>query len=237
MQIYVNQKHIERRASIGKWASLLGLAVLAAGFLISLRSPELFFISFAALLLGFVLSQVGLYFANRYARPDRPDAVLAQALKGFDDRYALYQFLFPSPNVLREPGGVTIFVLKPQQGQILYQDGKWRNKQGWIRLLRWIGQEGIGKPDEEAAHQVQNLENWLQEQAPDLEVPVRAVVAFTHPQAELQLDNPPLPAMSADNVKNWLRRSGKLHPLPKETFERLSEVLDEAAGVDEQEDT
>lgn len=231
MRTYVNEGYIARRASIGKWASILGLVILVGGFIVSLRDPGLFFISFATLILGFLLSNVGIYYANRYARPDRPDAVLTQALKGFDKRYALYQYFLPVSHVLLEPGGLTVFALKPQEGQITFEDGKWRHKQGWRRLLRWIGQEGLGKPDLEAGHDVETMQGWLQKQATDLEVPVRAVVVFTSPKAELKLEDPLVDVMTPKQLKGWLRKAGKLPPLPREEQARLAEVLDEAAQV------
>jgi hypothetical protein len=231
MKVYIKTGYVERRASIGKWASLVGLAVLAGGFIISLRNPGLFFVSFGTLLLGFLLSNVGIYYANRYARPDRPDAVLAQGLKGLDQRYALYRYLLPVSFVFREPGGLTVFVLKPQEGQILFQDGKWRHKQGWSRVLRWVGQEGLGKPDLEAEQEVQTMQGWLRKQAPDLEVPVRGVVVFTNPKAELNLDGPSVPAMSSKQLKGWLRKAGKLPPISQKEQTRLTELLDEAAHV------
>lgn len=235
MQVYINERFVKRRASVGKWASLVGLVVLAGGFLVSLRDPSLFFISFGTLILGFLLSNLGIYYANRYVRPDRPDLVLAQALKGFDKRYALYQFLLPVSQVLREPGGLTLFVLKPQEGTISCEDGRWRNKQGWSRLLRWVGQEGLGKPDRELEHEIQKIQDWLQKQARDLEVPVRGAVVFTHPNVELQLDDPPVPAMLPKQLKGWLRKSGKLPSLADETFDELKQLLNEAAEVGESE--
>jgi hypothetical protein len=236
MKVYANEVYVKRRATIGKWASFLGLAVLAGGFLVSLSIPELFFVSFGTLIVGFLLSNVGVYYANRYMHEGRPDAVLAQALKGFDSRYGLYQFLLPVPQVLREPGGLTVFVLKHQDGQILFENGKWRNKQGWIRLLRWVGQEGIGRPESEMENDIQALREWLKSQAPDLEVPVRGVIVFTHPKAELALDDPPAPALTAKQLKGWLRKAGKLPPFPKETLDRLAQVLNQAAKVGEDED-
>jgi hypothetical protein len=233
MKVYINEEYIKRRASIGKWASLLGLVVLGGGLVVSFRDPGLFFISFGALILGFLLSNVGIYYANRYARPDRPDVVLAQALKGFDKRFALYQFLLPVSHVLREPGGVTLLIPKPQEGLIEYRDGKWRNKQGWSRVFRWVGQEGLGKPDRELKSEAQTMRDWLQERAPDLEVPVRGIVVFTHPDAELELDNPPVTALSPKQLKGWLRGAGKLDPLPAEEQAQLTEVLDEATQVDD----
>ncbi len=235
MKVHVNEGYIKRRALIGKWASLLGLAVLAGGFILSLRDPSFFIFSFATLILGFLLSNVGIYYANRYARPDRPDAVLAQTLKGLDKRYALYQFTLPVSHVLREPGGLTVFTLKSQEGQIVFEDGKWRHKQGWGRLLRWVGQEGLGKPDREGEIDIQTMQDWLQKQGDDQEVPVRGVVVFTNPKAELQLNGPPVDAMSAKQLKGWLRKAGRLPPLSKEDQAQLAELLDEEVSVGESE--
>jgi hypothetical protein len=236
MKVHVNQRYVERRASVGKWASLLGLVVLLGGFIISLRDPRLFVISFGTLVVGFLLSNVGIYYANRYARPDRPDAVLAQTLKGLDQRHALYQFLLPVSHVLLEPGGLTVFVPKQQEGQISFENGRWRHKQGWSRLLRWVGQEGLGKPEQELERETQTLRDWLQRQAPDLEVPVRGVVLFTSPKAVIDLDDPPVTALSPKQLKSWLRKAGKLPSLPKETLARLATLLDEAAQVSDGED-
>ena len=229
MKVYINQGYIKRRAAVGKYASLIGLVVLGGGLIISLRNPRLFFISFGTLILGFLLSNVGIYYANRYVRPDRPDAVLGQALKGLDNRYALYQFLLPASQVLREPGGLTVFVPRPQEGLTSYQGGKWRNKQGWSRVLRWVGQEGLGKPELELERETQALRDWLEKKTPDLDVPVRGVVLFTHPNAELQLDAPPVTVLRPKQLKGWLRRAGKLPPLSKETSNGLTQLLDTAA--------
>lgn len=236
MKVYINEAYVQRRAAVGKWASLLGIAVLAGGFIVSLRQPGLFLVSLGSLLLGFLLSNVGIYYANRYMHRDRPDAVLAQALKGVDNRYALYQFLLPASQVLREPGGLTVFVLKPQEGLVSLEKGQWHNKQGWSRLLRWIGQEGLGKPDQEAGRETRRLQDWLKTQAPDLDVPVRGVVVFTHPKVELDLNAPPLPTMLAKQLKGWLRKAGKLAPFPQETQARLTKLLDQAARVDHNQD-
>lgn len=231
MKVYVNETYVTRRSSVGKWASLLGLAILASGFVVSLKNPNLLFVSFGSLAVGFILSNVGIYYANRYTRPDRPDAELAKALKGLDNRHVLYQFCLPVSQVLREPGGLTVFLLKPQEGQVLFQEGKWRNKLGWSRVLRWMGQEGLGEPEREVAQEVQTLREWLQEQAPDLNVPMRGVLVFT--KAQLTLDNPPVPAMAPKQIKGWLRKAGKLPPLPKQTLAQLTQVLNEAVPTDE----
>jgi hypothetical protein len=94
----------------------------------------------------------------------------------------------------------------------------------------------LGKPELELEKEVQTLRNWLEKQTPDLEVPVRGVVVFTHPNAELQLDDPPVTVLRPKQLKGWLRRAGKLPPLPKETFHRLTQLLDTAVQVGDSEE-
>jgi hypothetical protein len=78
------------------------------------------------------------------------------------------------------------------------------------------------------------LKDWLQEQAPDLDVPVRGVLVFN--RAQLALDDPPVPAMAPKQIKGWLRKVGKLPPLSKKTFSRLNQALDEAIQVEEEQE-
>ena len=95
----------------------------------------------------------------------------------------------------------------------------------------------MGKPEQELEREAQTLRDWLQQQAPDLEdVPVRGLVVFTNPKAEVKLDDAPTPALSPKQLKGWLRKAGKLPPLPKETLARLTRLLDDAARVGDSEE-
>src|SRR4030065_985294 len=106
MEIIINERLVRRNARIGQVSSIVGLLVLAGGMYISFARQEYFGLSLAALLLGFTLSQVGIYFGNRWGRRPRPDEVLSQALKGLDGRYALYHYTTPTPNLLVGPAGI-----------------------------------------------------------------------------------------------------------------------------------
>ena len=68
MKIISNDKLIKRNATIGQVTSLSSLVILGIGMYISFKSPEYFNISIGALLVGFILSQVGIYFGNRWGR-------------------------------------------------------------------------------------------------------------------------------------------------------------------------
>ena len=66
MRIITNENLIKRYARIGQFASLAGLVLLVAGLIISFTNQEQVALSLGALLLGFGLSQVGIFFGNRY---------------------------------------------------------------------------------------------------------------------------------------------------------------------------
>jgi hypothetical protein len=73
MKIIKNEKMIKRNSKIGQYTSLGALVVLGVGMYISFTMPELFVWAVGALLLGFTLTQVGMYFGNRWGRSPRPD--------------------------------------------------------------------------------------------------------------------------------------------------------------------
>ncbi len=77
MYIISNDRLIRRNNRLGLIATFTGLAVLGIGMYISFTKPKLISVSMLALLLGFILSQVGIYYSNRWGRSPRPDEVLS----------------------------------------------------------------------------------------------------------------------------------------------------------------
>ena len=102
MKTIKNDKLIKRNAQIGSWTSIAALVVLAGGMYISFKQPELFVYSMLALLLGFTLTQIGMYMGNKFGRSPRPDEKLDAGLKGFiskaHDPYIKRGSLFQPPN-------------------------------------------------------------------------------------------------------------------------------------------
>ena len=67
MEIITNESLIRRNARIGQITSIVGLIVLAGGAYISFtQSQQMVPISLAALLVGFALSQIGLFFGKKF---------------------------------------------------------------------------------------------------------------------------------------------------------------------------
>ena len=228
MRIYRNDKYIKRRADVGKYVSLFGMGVLLLGLIISFTSVELIGLSFLSLIVGFIASQIGIYYANRYGRADRPDEVLAKALKGFDDHYSLFQYATPAGNVLITPNNCYVFAIKMQGGPIKYRKGKWQHDVGVKRFFRAFAQEGLGNPLNEAQVEANALKRYLDKTLPNVEIPIQPVIVFGNEQADVDAGESPVPALHVKKLKDWLRGPGKAASLSETAHEQLLALFEPA---------
>src|SRR5690348_14839638 len=105
MRLITNEKVVKRNAAIGKYATIAGLVILIGGVVVSLNTqtsnnPAYQWIPLGTLIVGFILSNVGTYYMNRFGREPRSDTALDGALKGFDDKYRLYNYYLPGSHFL-----------------------------------------------------------------------------------------------------------------------------------------
>ncbi len=229
MRTFRNDKFIQKRANVGRYVSLFGLGVLVLGLIISFSAPELIGVSFLTLIVGFIASQVGIYYGNRYARLDRPDEVLSKALKGFDDRYTLYQYTTPAGNVLVTPNACYVFAIKLQSGPISYKNGKWQHGIGWKRLFRAFAQEGLGDPVNDVRVEVNSLKRHLDKHLPGVEVPLQPVIIFGHDGATIEANESPVPALHVKKLKDWLRGPGKGGALTPQAHDQIVALFEPEA--------
>jgi len=227
MQVITNEKLIRNRARLGRGASFAGLAMLLLALAASLVTRWWFasLASFGLLFVGFVLSQVGIYYANRWVKEPRADQTLDKILKGFDDRYCLYNYVLPVPHVLLAPFGLCVIRPKSEGGKVRCHGEKWHHKAGWRRLLYFFGQEGLGNPTREVQAEVEKLRRFLAQRLPEDEVPIEGVVVFTNPQVDLEVDNPTVPVLDGKQFKVFLRDLSKQRPIPASQRKQLAEIL------------
>ena len=109
MEVFRDETKIKVNKEIGRWSTLGGLVVLIAGLVVSIRNPQLVWISMASLVVGFFASVVGVYYANHWTRSPRADEVLDNALKGISNHYHIYHYLLPVQHVLIGPAGVLLY--------------------------------------------------------------------------------------------------------------------------------
>ncbi len=223
MEVITNEKLIKSRARLGRIASFAGLAILLAGLVASLYS-QWFLASLVCLFVGFLLSQIGLYYANRWVKEPRGDQILDKILKGFGDRYCLYNYVLPAPHVLLGPYGLCVIKPKHQAGQVRCEGDTCRRELGWKRVLLLFGQEGLGSPIKEVRDEAEKLRRFLDQRFPD-DVPIEEVVVFTNPQAELEAENCAVPVLDGTQFKLFLRNLSKDRPIPDSQRKELAEIL------------
>ncbi len=228
MNIIRNEKLINRNAKIGRWVSFISLIILAGGMYVSFRRPENVGLSLSALLLGFVLSQMGIYYTNRWGRSPRPDQELDAALKGYGKRYTLYHYTTPVAHLLVGPAGIWVLIPKAQRGRITYEKNRWRRRGGGLlsTYLTLFAQEGLGRPTFEIASETNSLAKFLRKKLPDQELPpIQAALVFTHPQVEIDADNAPAPTLPAKKLKEFLRKVAKEKPISETEIDMINQAL------------
>lgn len=229
MKIIKNEALIKRNAKIGGWTSIAALVVLGLGMYISFTRPELFIYSLLALLLGFTLTQIGMYLGNKFGRSPRPDEKLDAGLKGLQNEFVMYHYTTPVSHLLVGPAGV--WVVKPfhQRGQVTFAKNRWRMSGGGFlqNYMRIFGQEGLGRPDVEIESDIRALKKHLSNKLDESEVPeINTMMVFTHDEVEIHAEDAPIPAMKLKQVKEFVRQKAKEKKLSAETISKLKTALE-----------
>ncbi|HFC09956.1 MAG TPA: hypothetical protein ENJ54_08940 [Chloroflexi bacterium] len=231
MRVVTNEKFIARNARIGRYASVASIVILGAGVYLTFARPDLVTLTFALLIVGFILSQVGIYFGNRWAKPPRVDVQISAALKGMGRSYTLYHYATPASHLLVGPGGVFVIVSRFQRGTMTYKKGKWR-QHGGLMLWYWriFAQEGIGRPDLEIKAEVDAVSEQLRQHldAEDYEAlqPIKPILVFTNPSVELKdVEEAPVPTVKIDDLKATVKRLARDTRLTGEQLKRIRAAL------------
>lgn len=231
MRIITNSKLAERNINIGKWASYAGIALLVGALFANLYALfgrpndfQLVVVVFALFIVGYLLSNVGMFMNNRWAR--RADKGLADALRG-TEKYTLYNYRFGASHVLVGPSGVYVLHPKYQSGPIEYTNGKWLHPGAPPRRLFnfFAPREVLGSPDIEAESEVEALNKFLKKNAPEAAVEPKPVVVFMHPRAVLSAKDAPVTTLHVKQLKDYVRRQVKGPTLPESTLSELEEKL------------
>jgi hypothetical protein len=186
-------------------------------------------LAYGTLLGGFVVAMVGSYLANKWLRPPRADLALEKALKGFDNKHHLYNYLLPAEHVLVAPSGVWVFKTKYHDDDIVCKNGKWNRPWKWSRLFGAWAQEPLGDPIAELQEEIQKIKRLLARV--DAAVPVDGYVVFTHPQARLNIDDPSLPVVMVSDLKDTLRKRKGAPVLPPPILNQIETIFDEYANA------
>jgi hypothetical protein len=228
MKIIKNETLINRNSKIGQWTSIGAVVVLGGGMYISFTRPELFTVSLVCLLLGFIMSQVGMYMGNRWGRSPRHDEKLDAGLKGLHSEFNIYHYSSPVSHLLVGPAGIWVLIPYHQRGQVYFEKNRWKIKGGGLLqgYMRVFGQEGLGRPELEAESQVDVLRKFFKKHMEETNVPeIKVALVFTNEQVELDAGESSIPAMKLKQLKEFIRQMSKSRALTNQQITEITSLL------------
>ena len=229
MKILIDQVKVQRRRRLSNIASVGGLLLLLASVVLPLvRLEDYATYSTVLMVLGLAIAMVGIYFANRWVKKPRPEDQLDNALKSLGDFHRLYHYpKLPCDHVLLTPWGVLVLETINLEGEFHYKDGRWKEKMGLGRALRYIVEEHLGNPIKSALASEGYLKGRLNDETPGgRDIPVHSVVVFVHPAAVLDVESSETPVCKVEKLRRYANlKTGKLSV---DLYDRARKFLDEA---------
>lgn len=227
MKSILDARKVARRARFANIASLSGLLTLLAATLLPYFVPRTQLIASVLLVVGLFTAMLGIYFANRWVRKPRPEAVLEAALKSLSNNYRLYHYAHRAiDHLLLTPYGVVVLETVNLEGRFVYRNGRWREYMKLGRAIRYIVEEHLGDPIKAALSAQEYLQRKFKEKiAADTEISVTAVVVFTHPRCVLELEETPIPVVKAEHLKRVIPQRGT--KLPEALYRQIQAYFGE----------
>ncbi len=186
MYIYTNEAKLKKNKKISKWTTIAAFVILIAGA-VAAFSPKYITLSFIALILGFVMSQVSISFTSKWGREPSNDAIFNVKLKGLSDNFSIYHYMDPVDHLLVGTAGTFILMPYFQGGEIGWDE----NKQRWTQkkanfFMKLFGQENIGRPDQECAANLTGVRDYFISRGIDFpEENIHPVLVFINPQTKI----------------------------------------------------
>ncbi len=192
--------------------------------------PQRVTYSMVALVVGFILTQVGLYMGNRWGRSPRPDEQLDAGLKGLPGEYTIYHYNTPASHLLVGPAGIWILLPYRQRGNVAFAKNRWRVSGGGFlqAYMSIFGQEGIGRPDLESENEMRAMRKLFSKLFEEHEIPeVNAALVFTNENIAIETNDAPLPALKLKQLKDFVRQKAKTKPISQTQLAAVRGALPE----------
>lgn len=218
MRQYIDSAKVKRNARIARILSFGGLASMGLGLVISFRPPYRVDLVLGLFLIGILTSQIGQPMRNRWDRRPRIDELLDGALKGLDQRFAIFHYSLGARHLLICPGGVFALIPRGEAGKIEYNDGTWTRTTSRGSLIRRAGTRSIRGIEREADAEVDRANSRL-----DLTFSVRPMFVFMHSNAEMNVHQAPAIASHLKKLKSSIRRLPKAETLSQKQIALLAE--------------
>lgn len=231
MKLVRNEKHISRNKLIGRILTFSSLGVLGLGLYFAFKKEmNLILYSYICLIVGFLLTQIGLNFVNRYGRSPRYDEVFGTAFEKLRHEYTYYVYSTPLPMLLMGPCRIWMPIPVNATGEISFQNGKWVHKTR-NRIQKMMGQDSVGRPDKEVAEASAMLSKFLTEKdvPTNLHPELKPIMVVYLKETQLgDVSTAPYPVVELEDLKRFIRRVDRedcADPISPEVAAKLHSAL------------
>lgn len=210
METIINNPLVERNRRIATWLFLGTFLILAGSFIYfnyaiftqTGDSGTLLVLQALALPVIFVMTIFSIRMTNLWNREPHPENALAEGLKSLSKKSLIFHYHhLPARHVLIAPQGVFAIVTRWHEGKITVDGEKWKtDKSGVSQFLSNLRMDGVGNPSDEARKAAAHVQKLLKDIAPNVEV--QPLVVFVSPKAVLEISNPSVPVLYADESKD-----------------------------------
>lgn len=222
------------RARIGRFCTIGGFLALFGGLAYSgfgfggLQDSLTIAISYAALIVGYILISVGKSNWLRFSLHPRPDESLAMNLKALDARTTLFNYVptLASDHLIVTPSGLVVVETRPFVSELRVNGERW-SRRGFGGLLQYFSEGPLGSPGREAQRAAALVRTLLVERlGPEAEtIPVEPLVVLTHPRARFTAEAPAVPVVYARDARAEVKRLTGGGKLPGDLARRLESLL------------
>ncbi|MFN2114794.1 MAG: hypothetical protein ACK2T6_03700 [Anaerolineae bacterium] len=247
MKVRTNEALVAKRRRTALLLSLGGIAVLGVGLAINMKgwggaagasgdlAPGVPFASlpYFALVIGTIMSWIGISISDRWSLPPRADLALEHGLKGAGQAYTLYNWLLPAEHVLLAPWGLAVIAVNNCDGPVEVKGSRWRDARPiWRRALS-VGRRPVRDPRRRLGIETAALASAIAARDADSElgdVTVEGLAVFSQPAVSVSATEPSVPALRTDELAAWLRDKAKSPSMSPGRRRRLERLLDEIAN-------
>lgn len=209
METIINSKLVERNRRIASWL-FMGTFVLLAGSFIYFNyaiftnqgdSDLLLLLQALALPVIFIMTILSIRMTNLWNREPHPEKALAEGLKSVSKKSHIFHYYHsPARHVLIAPQGVFAIVTRWHEGKIFVNGENFKTDKSAIsRFFSALRMDGVGNPASEARKAAEHVQKLLSDISPGIEV--KPLVVFVSPKVELEITDPTLPILYADESK------------------------------------
>lgn len=189
-------------------------------------------VSYAALIVGYILISIGKNNWLRFSLHPRPDEALAINLKTLDVKTTLFNYIptLPVDHLISTPNGMVAVESRPVVSEVRINGDRW-SRRGLGAFFGFFSEGALGNPGREAQRSAEAVKSWLVERiGPDAEnVPVEPLVVLTHPRARFTAENPTVPVVHARDSRVEIKRLTSGPRLTPDLARRIENLLlDEA---------